>query len=189
MACVECALSSTICCATLNPRMRAAMFGRWIWRRVLNDAISSLGAAIEESGAKITHDPLPVLITDSRIEHVLQNLLSNAIKYCRKGVTPEIHVSAKLEGDTWVFSVRDNGIGIEPQYQTSDIPGVPPLAWQRCSGHGRRACVGSEDRRNKCGENVGGVGSQASDPRSTLRFHKPMETPRRTTPRCSIAAP
>jgi two-component system, sensor histidine kinase and response regulator len=103
--------------------------------QVLNQAVSSLGAAIQESGAKITHDPLPVLITDSRIEHVLQNLLSNAIKYCRKGVTPEIHVSTTLKDDTWLFSVRDNGIGIEPQYQQAifqvfhrlhgkDVPGT-----------------------------------------------------------------
>lgn len=84
---------------------------------VLNDAISSLGAAIRESGAKITHDPLPVLLTDSRVEHVLQNLISNAIKYARKGVPPEIHVSAKSDGDTWTFAIRDNGIGIEPKYQ------------------------------------------------------------------------
>jgi two-component system sensor histidine kinase/response regulator len=103
--------------------------------RAFNDAISSLGAAIEESGAKITHDPLPVLITDSRIEHVLQNLLSNAIKYCRPGVPAEIHVSAKAERDTWVFSIRDNGIGIEPKYRDTifqvfnrlhgkDVPGT-----------------------------------------------------------------
>jgi signal transduction histidine kinase len=102
---------------------------------VLSDAVSSLGAAIQESGAEITHDSLPVLITDSRIEHVLQNLLSNAIKYRRKGVAPRIHLSAKLEGDTWVFAVRDNGIGIEPQYRHSifqvfhrlhgrDVPGT-----------------------------------------------------------------
>jgi signal transduction histidine kinase len=102
---------------------------------VLSDTLSSLGAAIEESGATITHDPLPVLVTDSRIEHVLQNLLSNAIKYCRKGVPPEIHVSAKMDRDTWVFSVQDNGIGIEPQYQEAifqvfhrlhgkDVPGT-----------------------------------------------------------------
>jgi light-regulated signal transduction histidine kinase (bacteriophytochrome) len=83
---------------------------------LLSEAISSLEAAIEESGAKITHDPLPVLVTDSRIENVLQNLISNAIKYARKGVAPEIHVSAKADSDGWVFSVRDNGIGIEPQY-------------------------------------------------------------------------
>ena len=85
--------------------------------KVLTEALGSLGAAIEESGAKITHDPLPVLVADSRIEHVLQNLLSNAIKYSRKGVRPEIHVSAKLERERWIFSVRDNGIGIEPKYQ------------------------------------------------------------------------
>jgi two-component system, sensor histidine kinase and response regulator len=84
---------------------------------VLAETIGSLGAAIKESGAKITHDPLPALITDSRIEQVLQNLLSNAIKYRRKDVIPEIHVSAKLEGDAWVFAVRDNGIGIDPQYK------------------------------------------------------------------------
>jgi len=103
--------------------------------KVFTDAISSLGAAIEESGAAITHDPLPVLIGDARIEYVLQNLLSNAIKYCRKGVSPQIHVSAKVERDTWVFSVQDNGIGIEPQYQNAifqvfhrlhgkDVPGT-----------------------------------------------------------------
>ena len=56
-------------------------------------------------------------MVDSRVEQVLQNLISNAIKYRRKNSTPEIHVSAKLEGDAWVFSVGDNGIGIEPKYK------------------------------------------------------------------------
>jgi two-component system sensor histidine kinase/response regulator len=102
---------------------------------MLSETVSSLGAAIQESGAKITHDSLPELIADSRIEQVLRNLISNAIKYCRKNVTPEIHVSATREGDVWQFSVRDNGMGIEPQYQQSifqifqrlhgrDIPGT-----------------------------------------------------------------
>jgi two-component system sensor histidine kinase/response regulator len=102
---------------------------------VLSDTLGSLGAAIEESGAKITHDSLPVLIADSRIEQVLQNLISNAIKYCRKGAAPEIHVSATLEGNTWQFAVRDNGIGIETRYKQvifqvfhrlhgKDIPGT-----------------------------------------------------------------
>jgi two-component system, sensor histidine kinase and response regulator len=102
---------------------------------VLSEAVSSLGAAIQESGASITHDPLPVLITDSRVEHVLQNLISNAIKYARKGVAPQVHLSARVEGDDWLFAVRDNGIGIEPQYQSSifqvfhrlhgrDVPGT-----------------------------------------------------------------
>ncbi len=102
---------------------------------VLGEALSSLGAAIQESGAKITQDALPVLLTDPRIEHVLQNLIGNSIKYRRNDVTLEIHVSARLEGGVWVFSVRDNGIGIEPQYKQSifqvfqrlhgrDIPGT-----------------------------------------------------------------
>jgi signal transduction histidine kinase len=103
--------------------------------QVLNDALSSLGAAIEESGAKITHDSLPVLVADARIEHVLQNLLSNAIKYRKKEIAAEIHVSAASNGEAWVFSVRDNGIGIELQYQDAifqvfhrlhgkDVPGT-----------------------------------------------------------------
>jgi two-component system sensor histidine kinase/response regulator len=102
---------------------------------VLNDAVSSLGAAIQESGAKVTHDPLPVLVADARIGHVLQNLIGNAIKYSRKDVAPEIHVAAKSDGGAWQFSVSDNGIGIEPRYWESifqvfqrlhgrDIPGT-----------------------------------------------------------------
>jgi len=102
---------------------------------VLSNAVESLGAAIGETGATVTHDPLPVLVADSRIEHVLQNLLGNAIKYSHKGIPPAIHVSARKEGDTWVFSVNDNGIGIEPQYHQAifqvfqrlhgrDVPGT-----------------------------------------------------------------
>lgn len=102
---------------------------------VLRETLVSLDAAIEESGAKVTHDPLPALVADARFEQVLQNLISNAIKYRRKNSTPEIHLSAKLEGNAWVFAVRDNGIGIEAQYQQAifqifhrlhgkDIPGT-----------------------------------------------------------------
>lgn len=102
---------------------------------LLSSALSSLSASIEESGAKITHDPLPVLVTDSRMENVLQNLISNGIKYARKDVPPQIHISARAEGDRWVLSVRDNGIGVAPQYQSSifqvfhrlhgkDVPGT-----------------------------------------------------------------
>lgn len=102
---------------------------------LLGEAIYSLGAAIQESGAKITHDSLPVLVTDARIAQVLQNLISNAIKYRRKDVTPEIHISAKRESDACEFAVRDNGIGIEARYRDSifqvfqrlhgrDVPGT-----------------------------------------------------------------
>ena len=128
---------------------------------VLSEALSSLGAAIEESGAKITHDSLPVLITDARIEQVLQNLISNAIKYRRKDVAAgDPCCRPNWRAMPGIFSVRDNGIGIEPQIQTDHIPGFPPLAWQGYSGHRRRSGAGSKDRRNQRWKNVGGIGTR-----------------------------
>jgi len=76
-----------------------------------------LDALIQSKGARITHDPLPKIVADVRIEQVLQNLLANAIKYSRPGITPEVHISAREQPGSWVFSVRDNGIGIDPQYK------------------------------------------------------------------------
>jgi PAS domain S-box-containing protein len=82
----------------------------------LEEALGNLAAAIEDGDAVVTHDPLPVLTTDaSQLTQVFQNLLGNAIKYHRKE-PPRIHVSARSEGAEWIFSVRDNGLGIEPQY-------------------------------------------------------------------------
>ncbi len=94
---------------------------------VLREVLSSLRLAIEESGATVAAGPLPVVCGDrGQIYQLLQNLLANAIKF-RAAVPPAIHVSAELQpaesiqggsGDQarWLFSVRDNGIGIEPQY-------------------------------------------------------------------------
>jgi hypothetical protein len=71
---------------------------------------------LEESGAVITHDPLPVVRGDAtQLGQLLQNLISNAIKF-RGQRPPEIHVGVERRGDEWVFAVRDNGIGIEEQY-------------------------------------------------------------------------
>jgi signal transduction histidine kinase len=79
-------------------------------------ALDNLKGAIEDSGAVVTYDSLPDVIADERqLLHVLQNLLSNAIKF-RGPEPPRIHVSAERRGDEWLFSVRDNGIGIDPQY-------------------------------------------------------------------------
>jgi PAS domain S-box-containing protein len=77
---------------------------------------TDLKDSISQSGARITHDPLPVLRANSvKIGQLLQNLIANAIKFARDE-PPRIHVSARLEGREWVFSVSDNGIGIDPQY-------------------------------------------------------------------------
>jgi PAS domain S-box-containing protein len=82
----------------------------------LRRAINNLRAAIEESGAKITHDPLPALPADEvQLAQLFQNLMGNALKF-RGAAAPEIHVGAKDLGEQFEFCVRDNGIGIEPQY-------------------------------------------------------------------------
>ena len=83
---------------------------------VLTDVLALLEVAIAESGAVITHDALPEVMADvSQLRQLLQNLLSNAIKF-RSERPLQIHVSARREQNAWLFSVRDNGLGIEPQY-------------------------------------------------------------------------
>lgn len=83
---------------------------------VLSKAIANLKMAVEESGALVTHDPLPVALADEiQMVQLLQNLIGNAIKF-RSKETVQIHVSARAEGEEWTFSVRDNGIGIDPQF-------------------------------------------------------------------------
>ena len=83
----------------------------------LEAAIRSLNQAIEQNGADIKISPLPVVIGDeSQLHRLFQNLLSNALKF-RGDNSPVIRVWAELHGDEWVFSVKDNGIGIAPEYR------------------------------------------------------------------------
>ncbi|MDY6960135.1 MAG: PAS domain S-box protein, partial [Halobacteriota archaeon] len=83
---------------------------------LLKDALSNLEIRIEESGAIVTHDPLPNVMADGvQFVQLLQNLIGNAIKYNDKD-NPEVHVSTEKSDDEWLFSVKDNGIGIEPEY-------------------------------------------------------------------------
>ena len=83
----------------------------------LQRAILNLRGAIADSGAMVTHDPLPAVMADEmQLVQLLQNLIGNAIKYQNPGV-PRIHISAvQKSGGKWAFSVRDNGLGIDPQY-------------------------------------------------------------------------
>jgi light-regulated signal transduction histidine kinase (bacteriophytochrome) len=83
---------------------------------VLEQAYLNLKAAIEETEAELTHDPLPTLLLDEQLMiQLFQNLIGNAIKY-RSEKTPQIHISAKKDLDQYVFTVQDNGIGISPQH-------------------------------------------------------------------------
>jgi PAS domain S-box-containing protein len=83
----------------------------------LNESLINLGVTVKESGAVVTYDPLPtIMVDDTQLALVFQNLIGNAIKY--RGIeAPRVHVSAKRKGGHgWVFSVRDNGMGIDVQY-------------------------------------------------------------------------
>jgi len=112
-------------------RMRALINGLLVYSRVgtsgaafeLTDceaafdcALTNLQVAVDGSGAVITHHPLPVVMADaSQLTQVFQNLIGNAIKFCSQEL-PRIHVAAEPRGNEWLFSIRDNGIGIDPQY-------------------------------------------------------------------------
>ncbi len=79
-------------------------------------ACRNLRTAIDECGARVTAEGLPTVKADrSQIERLFQNLIGNALKF-RGSATPEIRVWALQDGEEWVFSVEDNGIGIDPQY-------------------------------------------------------------------------
>jgi len=82
---------------------------------VLAKALLNLQAAIAESGAIVTSDALPTVVAEEvMLTQLFQNLISNSIKY-RGEESPRIHVSAERDGEGWLFTVRDNGIGIDPQ--------------------------------------------------------------------------
>jgi PAS domain S-box-containing protein len=84
---------------------------------VLRDVLFSLKPFIEECNAEVTYDSLPVIFADeSQIRVIFQNLISNALKFRKKDENPKIHISAREDGDEYVFTVSDNGIGIEEQY-------------------------------------------------------------------------
>ena len=83
---------------------------------VLAQAVRNLQLSIEESGAEITHQPLPdVLADESQLVLLFQNLIGNAIKF-HGDRAPRMHISIESGPEEWVFALRDNGIGIDPQY-------------------------------------------------------------------------
>lgn len=99
---------------------------------VVGTACANLRAAIEESGAAVVTDPLPVVMADeTQLLQLFQNLLGNAIKF-RGDKAVVVQVGATRCGNDWVFWVRDNGIGIEPQYRERIFQ-----IFQRLHGRGR----------------------------------------------------
>ena len=83
---------------------------------ILEEALSNLRVAVEENRAVVTHDPLPTVMADGgQLGQLFQNLIGNAIKF-RGKEPPQVYVSAERRTGEWLFSVRDNGIGVDPQY-------------------------------------------------------------------------
>jgi PAS domain S-box-containing protein len=83
---------------------------------VFESTLASLHAALEESGATVTADPLPQVMADAgQLAQLLTNLIGNALKF-RGADSPRAHVGAARHGRMWTISVQDNGIGIAPEY-------------------------------------------------------------------------
>jgi signal transduction histidine kinase len=109
--------------ALINDLLSFSRVGRRSGEHVVVDtgdlfdtAIGNLEPVIEETGARVTHGELPQVRGEATLlTAVFQNLINNAIKF-RGEAIPEVHVDARREGEEWIFSVTDNGIGIDPEY-------------------------------------------------------------------------
>jgi PAS domain S-box-containing protein len=107
--------------AALRDYMQASEGGGEALQRVdanecLNRALNALRDSIEATGAEVTRDPLPTVIAvEILLAQVFQNLIGNALKY-RNADPVKVHVAAERQGNEWLFSVSDNGIGIDPFY-------------------------------------------------------------------------
>jgi len=90
-------------------------FGSVDMEKVLDSTLLDLNPALSERGAEVTRSPLPSVKGDEpQLRRLFQNLIGNAVKYCSE--MPRIHVSAEKKADSWLFSIRDNGIGIAPRH-------------------------------------------------------------------------
>jgi PAS domain S-box-containing protein len=83
---------------------------------LLQEVLTNLQVTIDQNQASITHDPLPAVMADRiQLVQLFQNLIGNGIKF-RQAAVPQIHIGVGRSGDKWLFSIRDNGIGVEDQY-------------------------------------------------------------------------
>jgi light-regulated signal transduction histidine kinase (bacteriophytochrome) len=106
-------------------------FGTADCEAALDEALNNLHLRIDEASAVIERGPLPTVVGDLiQLTRLFQNLLMNSIRY-RSGQPPCIRIEAENRGHEWLFSVQDNGIGIEPQY-AEKVFGI----FKRLHGHG-----------------------------------------------------
>ncbi len=110
---------------------KARPFERTDCNKVIETALANLRVAIKESGAHVTHDDLPTIMGDgTQLVQLFQNLIGNALKF--RGSEPvRVHVGVEAADGHWRFSVRDNGIGIAPEYHQRIF-----VMFQRLHGRG-----------------------------------------------------
>jgi signal transduction histidine kinase len=102
-------------------------------REAFESALQNLGSAIRESDAAVSHGPLPAVGADrTQLTQVFQNLIGNALKFRSPARPPQVHVTAEEKEGAWLFRVRDNGIGFDPQYEDKVF-----LIFQRLHGRGQ----------------------------------------------------
>ena len=134
---------------------------------VIDRVLLTMKTAIEETGAVVTHDKLPVLIAvETNFIQLFQNLIGNAMKFHGEE-PPLVHVSAERRADAWVFSVRDNGIGIDPMFKDKIF-----LIFQRL--HGRDKYPGTGIGLSICKKIVEAQGGRIwleSEPGKGSVFH------------------
>jgi signal transduction histidine kinase len=95
---------------------RSQQFEETNCEEVLEETLTSMRSSIAKTGAVITHDPLPTISADgTQLLQVFQNLIANAMKF-RRDEPPKVHISAVKNGSEWVFSIKDNGIGIDSRH-------------------------------------------------------------------------
>ena len=157
----------------------------------LEAAITHLDQAIQESDARITHDPMPTLPVDrGQMVRLFQNLVGNAVKYRKPGQPSEVHISAEQKGTEWVISIRDNGIGFDPQYASiifapfkrlhtaEEYPGTGvglAICRRIVQAHGGRIWAESQP-----GEGTTVFFTLPIESRQPLRHTPPINTPRPT---------
>jgi PAS domain S-box-containing protein len=140
---------------------------------IVETVLGNLHATIEETKARITVGPLPFLtVGPVRFQQIFQNLIANSLRYHREGLAPEVDVSSERHDGHWIISVKDNGIGIDPQYHATVFGMFKRLHGQNQSGTGLGLSI-----CQKIVERYGGRIWVESDPGngSTFRFSLPLD--------------
>ena len=154
--------------------------------KILERALANLEAAIQENNATVTRDHLPVVIADpTQLLQLFQNLIANAIKFHGEQ-PPGIYVSAMKSDVEWIFSVRDNGIGIDPQFNQRIF-----VIFQRL--HGNREYPGTGIGLAICKKIVDGLGGRiwvesAPGKGATFYFSVPIKKTSHDPARINIEA-